>query len=198
MQEISNSHRAERCSAMFVSVACWPHHHRALGNCCVHSSACRSADADLTLLSKRAPPPHAWRGKVVWIVGASQVGLLCIVPKHVPASCKRVPKLQVGSWMLRRVCEQACTLNSSIRPATLLYYPTARGIAGARRGAGSLLGGSRRPPHPLLPLPGQAGGKQEGGWWGLWHVLGCALRHGEGEHPSILRPTSQAMAVRVQ
>ncbi|KAI7846257.1 hypothetical protein COHA_000237 [Chlorella ohadii] len=30
------------------------------------------ADADLTLLSKRAPPPHAWRGKVVWIVGASQ------------------------------------------------------------------------------------------------------------------------------
>lgn len=33
-----------------------------------------SADADLTLLSKRAPPANAWRGKVVWIVGASQVG----------------------------------------------------------------------------------------------------------------------------
>ena len=36
------------------------------------SSACR-ADADLTLLSKRAPPPDAWQGKVVWIIGASQV-----------------------------------------------------------------------------------------------------------------------------
>lgn len=35
-------------------------------------SCCR-ADADLTLLSKRAPPPGAWRGKVVWVVGASQV-----------------------------------------------------------------------------------------------------------------------------
>jgi hypothetical protein len=33
-----------------------------------------SADADLTLLSKRQPPLSAWRGKVVWIVGASQVG----------------------------------------------------------------------------------------------------------------------------
>jgi hypothetical protein len=33
---------------------------------------CR-ADADLTLLSKRAPPPGAWQGKVVWVVGASQV-----------------------------------------------------------------------------------------------------------------------------
>lgn len=32
-----------------------------------------SADADLNLLSKRAPPPGAWQGKVVWIVGASQV-----------------------------------------------------------------------------------------------------------------------------
>lgn len=30
------------------------------------------ADADLNLLSKRAPPPGAWQGKVVWIVGASQ------------------------------------------------------------------------------------------------------------------------------
>lgn len=30
------------------------------------------ADADLTLLSKRPPPPGALRGSVVWIVGASQ------------------------------------------------------------------------------------------------------------------------------
>eukprot|EP00887_Chlorella_sp_A99_P004887 scaffold4.g4887.t1 len=30
------------------------------------------ADADLTLLSRRQPPPGAFRGKVVWVVGASQ------------------------------------------------------------------------------------------------------------------------------
>ena len=104
MQGISNSHRAERCSAMFVSVACWPHHHRALGVCCVLSPACRSADADLTLLSKRAPPPHAWRGKVVWIVGASQVGFVCVfVPSTcLPACCRWLQKLQ-----FRRRCRQA-------------------------------------------------------------------------------------------
>lgn len=33
--------------------------------------SCR-ADADLTLLSKRPPPPGALRGAVVWVVGASQ------------------------------------------------------------------------------------------------------------------------------
>ena len=31
------------------------------------------ADADLALLSRPPPPPDAWRGKVVWVVGASQV-----------------------------------------------------------------------------------------------------------------------------
>ena len=30
------------------------------------------ADADLTLLSKRPPPPSACAGAVVWVVGASQ------------------------------------------------------------------------------------------------------------------------------
>ena len=34
---------------------------------------CR-ADADLHLLSKRRPPAGAFRDKVIWIVGASQVG----------------------------------------------------------------------------------------------------------------------------
>lgn len=44
-----------------------------------------SADADLNLLSKRAPPPGAWQGKVVWIVGASQVRLQHRVLRPLPA-----------------------------------------------------------------------------------------------------------------
>ncbi|EFN55180.1 hypothetical protein CHLNCDRAFT_134329 [Chlorella variabilis] len=60
------------------------------------------ADADLTLLSKRAPPPGAWRGKVVWVVGASQ-GLGEALARHWAAagaklilSSRSLEKLQAG------------------------------------------------------------------------------------------------------
>ncbi len=64
---------------------------------------CR-ADADLTLLSKPPPPPGAFHGKVVWIIGASQ-GLGEELAKYWAAagaklilSSRSLEKLEVMEW----------------------------------------------------------------------------------------------------
>lgn len=55
----------------------------------------RRADADLELLSKPDPPRGAFTGKVVWLVGASQVRRLCVggppPPPPLPARLRTRP-----------------------------------------------------------------------------------------------------------
>ena len=81
---------------------------------------CR-ADADLKLLGSRKLPREAFKGKVVWITGASQV---CPVPELLTIA----KAAQVGSRIVQ--------LQSNIGCCSSYSMP---GRAGIGRGAGNLL-----------------------------------------------------------
>lgn len=90
-----------------------------------------SADADLTLLSRPAPPPGAWQGKVVWIVGASQ-GLGEALARHWAAGGARLILSSRSVDKLQARCCWKGVLATLISPARLCMACAKPPVSGAR------------------------------------------------------------------
>lgn len=119
-----------------------------------HPAWSRSADADLALLSKRAPPPGAWQGKVVWIVGASQVR-----PLAWPTCAHQTPVLLACLQAEPAACRGGAAGPAALQATACMLFPPSSPPA-ARAGLPPVLLGPQAAQlyasDPLLATPVRA------------------------------------------
>lgn len=94
-----------------------------------YAFTCCRADADLRLLSKRKPPPGAFKDKVVWIVGASQVSCKSGACIACLGGWVGVVGVEGGWWG----CPANCVDRGASRSALSRQRPLARAGGGSMR-----------------------------------------------------------------
>jgi dehydrogenase/reductase SDR family protein 7 len=78
------------------------------------------ADADLALLSRRAPPPGAYHGKVVWVVGASQGLGLAVAERFAALGARLILSSRSPAALAAAAARCAAVAGAAAEPPVLL------------------------------------------------------------------------------